>query len=64
MITVKQVKMIYRNRIEDIKDKRSLSYQEIADKAGVTKQTIWNAINKSHKVKVETMEEIWNCIKR
>lgn len=63
MITVKQVKMIYRNRIEDIKDKRSLSYQDIADKAGVTKQTVWNAINKAHKVKVETMEDIWVKIK-
>lgn len=63
MITVKQVKMIYRNRIEDIKDKRSLSYQDIADKAGVTKQTVWNAINKAHKVKVETMEDIWTKIK-
>jgi DNA-binding LacI/PurR family transcriptional regulator len=55
--------MIYRNRIEDIKDKRSLSYQDIADKAGVTKQTVWNAINKAHKVKVETMEDIWVKIK-
>ena len=63
MITVKQVKMIYRNRIEDIKDKRGLSYQQIADKAGVTKQTVWNAINKAHKVKVETMEDIWVKIK-
>jgi predicted DNA-binding protein (UPF0251 family) len=63
LITVKQVKMIYRNRIEDIKDKRSLSYQDIADKAGVTKQTVWNAINKAHKVKVETMEDIWVKIK-
>ena len=63
MITVKQVKMIYRNRIEDIKDKRSLSYQDIADKAGVTKQTVWNAIKQAHKVKVETMEDIWVKIK-
>ena len=64
MITIKQVKMIYRNRIEDVKNAQGLSYQDIADKADLTKQTIWNAINNAHKVKVETMEAIWNCIKK
>lgn len=64
MITIKQVKLIYRNRIEDAKNSKGLTYQDIADKADVTRQTAWNAINKSHKVKVETMEAIWNCIKK
>jgi len=47
MTTVKHVKMIYRNRIEDVKNNRSLSYQDIADMAGVTKQTVVVCYNNS-----------------
>jgi len=64
MTTVKQLKMQYRNGIEDAKNRRGLTHAEIAEMSGLTRETVMNAINKPHKVKVETMEEIWRLLTR
>ena len=64
MTTVKQLKMQYRNGIEDAKNRKGLAHAEIAEMSGLTRETVMNAVNKPHKVKVETMEEIWRLLTR
>ena len=50
MTTVKQLKMQYRNGIEDAKNRKGLTHAEIAEMAGLTRETVMNAVNKPHTV--------------
>ena len=64
MTTVKQLKMQYRNGIEDAMQRKGLKISDLAELSGYTTQTARNVVNRPHKVKVETMEEIWRLLTR
>jgi len=64
MTTVKQLKMQYRNGIEDAMQRKGLTISDLAELSGYTPQTARNVVNRPQKVKVETMEEIWRLLTR
>ena len=61
MITIKQLQMQYRNIIEDCL--QNMTQREAALICGVTDQTIRNAVQNPHKVKMETLERIAKNLK-